>query len=400
MFNLALCHHMKGTSNEDKALPGDWRKSELIKRITSENPDLHMPPIKMNKQLSDQEVAMLKKWIQQGAKWEPYWVFVPPKKSEPPSVKQKKEAANDIDRFILKELENHNLKPAALAEKTALLGRLSYLITGLPPSPEEVAAFMEYESSGAYKKQVDCLLASPHFGERWARHWMYFMRYSESRGHEFDFPVIGAWHYHEYLIRAYNANVPYDQFICEHLAGDMLTEPCYHPKVAGPLDGKGLESNILRITVGADNVDDKGTDEQNSADGDQYHAELLHQTIERRPVNTKQPGHFGSLASSPLKNPAHVLGRCDIQGSMQLKGRLQRAPGSPLCAGVNHLCTCSAVAPSRAVCSSRGACNGLPGACCALGLIIRSSSSICAPRASTTACLSVFPSSPTLPGHA
>jgi hypothetical protein len=219
-------------------VPGDWRQSELIKRIASDDPELHMPPPEMNKQLSEREIAMLKKWIQQGAEWEPYWAFVPPKTGEPPRVKNQREVVNDIDRYVLKEIEKRKLQPAPAADKATLLRRLSYLLTGLPPTPEELDAFLNDQSPDAYEKQVDRLLAAPRFGERWARHWMDLVRYAESRGHEFDYPVIGAWHYRDYLIRAFNADVPYDQLIREHLAGDLLETPRYHPE-------EGFNESIL-----------------------------------------------------------------------------------------------------------------------------------------------------------
>lgn len=211
-------------------VPGDWRKSELIQRILTEDPGLHMPPPEMNKQLSEREIELLKKWIEQGAEWEDYWAFVPPQAGPPPKVRNERAVRNDIDRFVLQKMEKQGLEPAPPAEKPALLRRLSYLLTGLPPTPEEIEAFVRDDSPGAYEKQVDRLLASSHFGERWARHWMDLVRYAETRGHEFDYPVVGAWHYRDYLIRAFNADVPYDRLIREHLAGDILEEPRYHPE--------------------------------------------------------------------------------------------------------------------------------------------------------------------------
>ncbi len=118
---------------------------------------------------------------------------------------------NEIDPFILQKREAKDLPSAPEAEKPQLLRRLSYLLTGLPPAPEVLEAFLRDSSSTAYEQQVDRLLASPHFGERWARHWMDVVRYAETRGHELDYPVLGAWRYRDYLIRAFNADVPYDQ---------------------------------------------------------------------------------------------------------------------------------------------------------------------------------------------
>ena len=225
-------------SGNQAIVPGHWRESELIKRVTSQDPDLQMPPPEMQKQLSKQEVALLKKWITQGAEWKTYWAFIPPENKTPPKVRNKKAVANAIDPFVLAELERRKLEPAPPAEKQQLIRRVSYLLTGLPPRPEEIDQFVYDNSPDAYEKLVDRLLASPHFGERWARHWMDLMRYAETKGHEFDYPVVGAWRYRDYLIRAFNADLPYDQLIREHLAGDILESPRYHPE-------KGFNESIL-----------------------------------------------------------------------------------------------------------------------------------------------------------
>ena len=134
-----------------------------------------------------------------------------------------------MDRFLLAKLEEKNLTPAPPTDKRTLLRRLTFDLIGLPPSPEEVEAFVKDESPDAYEKTVDRLLASPQFGERWARHWLDLVRYGESRGHEFDYTLPDAYQYRDYVIRAFNADVPYNQFVTEHVAGDLLEKPRLEP---------------------------------------------------------------------------------------------------------------------------------------------------------------------------
>ena len=208
-------------------VPGSASRSLLIQRITAEDPDERMPPAAVNKVLSPREVALLSRWIEQGAEYKKHWSLLPSVHAEvPPGPPE----ASAIDRFILARLDARGLTPAPPASKEALIRRASYVLTGLPPSPEVVQAFVEDDAPDAYEKQIDRLLASPRFGERWARHWMDLVRYAESKGHEFDFTIDGAWHYRDYLIRAFNADVPYDQVVTEHLAGDLLDAPRRHPE--------------------------------------------------------------------------------------------------------------------------------------------------------------------------
>ena len=201
-------------------VPGRASRSLLIERISSEDPDLRMPPKEENKILAPREVALLRKWINQGAEYKEHWALIPPVAPE----------TQGVDPLILEKIEGAGLNVAPAASKASQLRRVSYVLTGLPPSPESLRAFLQDESSDAYERVVDSLLASPHFGERWARHWMDLVRYAESRGHEFDFTVQGAWQYRDYLTRAFNADVPYNQFLTEHLAGDLLENPRLHPE--------------------------------------------------------------------------------------------------------------------------------------------------------------------------
>ena len=208
-----------------KALvPHHPKKSGLLQRITSQDEDLIMPPLESKKELSEREIALLKKWIKQGAEWAPYWAFQPPKPYSFPKKFTAAPVPEKIDYFIDEKLKEQGLSASSKADKTTLIRRLAYLLTGLPPSPKEINNFLVDDTPEAYTKVVDHYLASPHFGERWARHWMDLVRFAETRGHEFDYPVIGAWHYRDYLIRAFNQDLPYNQFLTEQLAGDLLAE--------------------------------------------------------------------------------------------------------------------------------------------------------------------------------
>ncbi|MBV6643578.1 MAG: DUF1549 domain-containing protein, partial [Cyclobacteriaceae bacterium] len=187
--------------------PGSPGRSELIKRITHEDPSMMMPPPESNLVLSEYDIAVLTKWIDQGAEWKPHWSFIQPELTKPKSF-DKSVSANKVDDFVLEKLENKGLKLAPRAEKNTLIRRVSYLLTGLPPTPEKVREYEMDQSPDAYEKMVDYYLKNPGFGERWARHWMDLERYAETKGHEFDYEIAGTWKYRDYLIRAFNEDVP------------------------------------------------------------------------------------------------------------------------------------------------------------------------------------------------
>ena len=210
-------------------VPGDPDASELLRRVAHSDADERMPPPEQKKILSPYEVALLHQWIADGAEWKEHWFLIPPEKPDIPGGLAHWGTENTIDRFVNARLKDSGLKPASLASKATQLRRLSYVLTGLPPTPEAVEAFEADGSRTAYENAVDRILASPHFGERWARHWMDVVRYGDTRGHEFDYPVIGAWQYRDYLIRAFNQDLPYDQFIREQLMGDLVEEPRIDP---------------------------------------------------------------------------------------------------------------------------------------------------------------------------
>ncbi|WP_299530051.1 PSD1 and planctomycete cytochrome C domain-containing protein [Ulvibacterium sp.] len=199
-------------------VPGKPSKSQLIYRINHEAEDLVMPPPDSNYKLTEREKALLEKWIDQGAEWKPHWAFIKPETGIAPNN------SNAIDSLIHMRLRQKGLSKTSKADKNTLIRRVSYLLTGLPPSPEDVKRFVADTSSDAYGSMVDRYLNSKGYGERWARHWMDLVRYAETKGHEFDYPIVGAYKYRDYLIRAFNEDVPYDQLLTEHLAGDLLEE--------------------------------------------------------------------------------------------------------------------------------------------------------------------------------
>ena len=198
-------------------------KSMVLFRINHTDPDMIMPTPDSKLVLTEKEKELLEKWIQQGAAWKPHWAFISPEKQNTPDKNK-----NPIDYFIDREMKNQGLTPVEEASKNSLIRRVSFLITGLPPSPSEVQSFLNDSSSDAYPKMVDKYLNSPHFGERWARHWMDLVRFAETKGHEFDYAIPGAWRYRDYLIRAFNGDVPYNQLVKEHLAGDLLPQPRFN----------------------------------------------------------------------------------------------------------------------------------------------------------------------------
>jgi hypothetical protein len=202
-------------------VPNSPLDSEIYHRLVSSDPNEQMPPPESNLKLSDKEIQLIKKWIEQGAKYEPHWAFVVPEKSETPSVKDKNWPSNEIDFFVLDKMSQNGLKPNPEADKAALLKRASLDITGLPPSTDLQLRFSNDKSSDAYEKMVDHLLSQRAFGEKMAALWMDISRYSDSYGYQDD-NIRTQWPYRDWVIHAFNQNMPYDQFITWQLAGDML----------------------------------------------------------------------------------------------------------------------------------------------------------------------------------
>src|SRR5690554_142204 len=202
-------------------VPGDPDKSEVLHRMLSDNPDDKMPPPSSNLSLTEEEIGVIKKWISQGAKYEPHWAFVPPVKRSLPAIKDKEWPSNEIDYFVWEKMKENGLKPNAPASKMHLLKRLSLDLTGLPPDTRMLEEFVASDSPEAYAQIVDQLLADPAYGEKMAILWMDIARYSDSYGYQDD-NVRTQWPYRDWAIHAFNSNLSYDKFITWQLAGDLL----------------------------------------------------------------------------------------------------------------------------------------------------------------------------------
>ncbi len=202
-------------------VPGNPDKSELIKRITAMNPDDRMPPLETHKKLTDDQIELLRAWIDRGAKYKPHWAFIPPEKSRVPKSEFNDRAANEIDRFVFARLQREGLKPSVEAGREALINRVSLTLTGLPPTLAEVDAFVADKSPNAYEKVVDRLLASPAYGERMTSYWMDLARWAETDGFLDDHHDRLLWPWRDWVINAFNNNMPFDQFGTAQLAGDL-----------------------------------------------------------------------------------------------------------------------------------------------------------------------------------
>ncbi len=205
-------------------VPGDIKASELITRITTTDPDEVMPPPKEDHPLSAHEIDLFKRWIAEGAEYKQHWSFVKPARPAVPELRSPNSELrkNPIDAFIRARLETSGLTPSLEADRHALIRRLSLDLIGLPPTPVEVDAFVADQSPDAYEKLVDRLLASPAYGERWAKMWLDLARYADSTGYGSDFFRLNIWPWRDWVINAFNRNLPYDEFTIEQLAGDLL----------------------------------------------------------------------------------------------------------------------------------------------------------------------------------
>ena len=208
-------------SGERAIVPGDLVESALVYRITAKDVDERMPPADSNKKLTARQVALLKKWVEQGGEYAKHWAYVPPKKAAAPKVEQKGFTQNDIDRFVLARMKGKGFAPAKAADRRTLIRRVSFDLTGLPPTWAEVQAFVNDKSPDAYRKLVDRLLASKHYGERMAVYWLDMVRYADTIGYHSDNHETKPL-YRDYVINAFNDNLPFDRFTREQIAGDLL----------------------------------------------------------------------------------------------------------------------------------------------------------------------------------
>jgi len=218
-------------SGETAIVPGKPDESELIHRITTDDEFTRMPPPESEKQLSAAEIETLKKWIAAGGAYQKHWSFITPTRPELPAVDRPGFVQNPIDQFILKKLEETKLSPNPQASKESLIRRVTFDLTGLPPTIEEIDAFLQDNSPNAYEKVVDRLLSSPRFGEHMARYWLDAARYGDTHGLHLD-NERSIWLYRDWVIDAFNENKPFDEFTVEQLAGDLLPNPTIDQKIA------------------------------------------------------------------------------------------------------------------------------------------------------------------------
>lgn len=210
---------------------GQPKQSELVRRITAEDESIRMPPVYSVHKLTKQEIERLIEWISQGAQWQQHWAFMGPVRLPLPAVKNRPWARNGIDSFVLAKLEQEGLKPAAEADRATLIRRVSFDLTGLPPTPQEIDDFLVDPSPKAYEKVVDRLLASPRYGERMAYRWLDAARYADTNGYQLD-GEREMWRWRDWVIEAFNRNLPFDQFVVEQLAGDLLPNPTFEQRIA------------------------------------------------------------------------------------------------------------------------------------------------------------------------
>jgi mono/diheme cytochrome c family protein len=239
----------KAASGRAAVLPGKAAVSHLMERVTASGA-LKMPPAASGKKLSARDIDILRRWVAQGAEYKEHWSFVAPKRAALPAVRNAARAKNPIDRFVLARLEAEGLTPNPPADRHTLIRRVSLDLTGLPPTPAEVDGFLADKSPDAYEKVVDRLLASPAYGEKWARMWMDLGRYADSAGYGSDPLRPNLWPWRDWVIGALNRNLPYDQFTTEMLAGDLLPNATREQVIA-----TGFHRNTMTNTEG-------GTDDE------------------------------------------------------------------------------------------------------------------------------------------
>jgi hypothetical protein len=232
---LRLDGHVGATTKLESGLtaivPGKPEDSHLISRVVSTDADLVMPPPETGRKLSASQVELLTRWIQQGAEYQGHWSFIRPQRLALPAISQENWAANPIDRFVMAKLDKAELKPSPEADRFSLIRRVTLDLTGLPPTPQEVDAFVNDSDPNAYEKLVDRLLASGRYGEQMTRYWLDLVRYGDSHGLHLD-NERALWKYREWVIGAFNANKPFDQFTIEQLAGDLLPNATIDQKIA------------------------------------------------------------------------------------------------------------------------------------------------------------------------
>ena len=232
--DLRLDRESSAKANRDGGraiVPGDAKGSELYRRMTADDPAERMPPQKSGKSLSAVEIEKLTRWIDQGAKWQPHWSFIPPARPPVPAVAYRERVCNAIDAFVQARLEREGLAPSGEADRGILIRRVTLDLTGLPPSADEIDAFERDTGPDAYQHVLDRLLASPRLGERLATRWLSAARYADTNGYQTDAPRF-MWRWRDWVIDALNSNLPFDRFTIDQLAGDMLPGATFDQRIA------------------------------------------------------------------------------------------------------------------------------------------------------------------------
>lgn len=367
-----------GESGKPSVVPNAPEKSLLIEAIGYANQDLQMPP---KGKLPPEAIADLTEWVRQGAPWpaeaagaripkknefdlekrkQNHWAWRPIQRPSQPPLKNSQWPQQPIDWFVLQQLESKGLTPAPRASKALLLRRLHFDLTGFPPDPKEYADFEKDSSPDAVENVVDTLLASPRFGERWARHWLDLVRYAETLAHEFDYTRHNAWRYRDYVIRAFNSDVPYNQFVREHIAGDLLEHPRLNPadgsnesvigtgfywfgqQTHSPVDVRMhqaefvdnqidvLSKTFLGLTVACARCHDHKFDAISTRDFYSLYGVLTSSRYTQRSIDSPsvlEPSLRQLATLKPQLKPA--LATAWIESAGQLAARLQNAPTNP-----------------------------------------------------------------------
>ena len=317
---------LKDNPEAHAIVPGKPNLSEVYLRVSTTDTAVRMPPASSNlPTLTEDEVAIIKKWIEEGAKYEPHWAFVPPQKSPLPKVKNKAWPRNEIDHFVLSKMEEHGLAPNEEADKERLLRRIALDITGLPPTPGMTDSFTKSTDPNAYEKMIDALLQQPSYGERMAIPWLDAARFADSGGYTDDF-YRSQWPWRDWVIYAFNENLPYDKFITWQLAGDLMPDATKEQILATGFnrnhkitDEGGVIDEEYRVEYVVDRTNTLGT-------------AILGMTIECArchdhkydPVSQKEfyqlSAFFNNIkevgldAIAPAKNPRMDITREDLQG--------------------------------------------------------------------------------------
>ncbi len=326
-------------------VPGDAEQSELISRVTSTEDELRMPPPETDRQLTAAEVEVLRRWINEGADWAEHWAFVPPTKPDEPACDMDTWPRSAIDRFVLADLEAAGLKPSVAASREEWLRRVSFDLIGLPPTPEDLQAFAADTSVDAFEKQVDRLLASPHYGERMASDWLDIARFADTNGYQNDFNR-SMWPWRDWVINAFNANMPADQFLIEQMAGDLLPEPSQDQLIAtgfhrnhrmvtegGSIDEEWRVENVvdrvettatafLGLTMGCARCHDHKYDPVSRRDFYSFYA--FFNNVDEQGVYTERRGNVPPLIEVPTPEEQQRLAEVDAQLA-EAKQRLAEA---------------------------------------------------------------------------